>query len=137
MATPTVIPVWANEHEKQLATHEERIDDLEEDHEELKSEVVASRPKKTSWIKIILFVISMLGTVTGGIVVVTQRIAERPTFENVEKVIETHSINGHPDQLDEIKLIQKELYEQRRILDRIENRFDLLEDLLDQIKKRQ
>jgi hypothetical protein len=97
-------------------------------------------PKVPSIIKIVGITLAVVSMGAGALWGLSNRLRDRPTIEQVEKVINTHDGNGHKATVESIGQIRLEQTQQRTLIGNIDSKVkdqvDKLDEILDRVPKR-
>lgn len=106
--------------EEELVEHRTRLENGVKVFSDIHEKLVELTPKPLSIRQILFPTIGVVAMVLSGWWGLGQMFADRPTEDRVESIVKAHAeSNGHPGLAADLKELQREQVEQRRILDKM------------------
>lgn len=94
-------------------------------------------PKAPDWLKLLMAGVTLLGIALGAYYGVVEKLHDRPTAEQLEKVVDKHVEHGHPAAEKQLQDIREEQVEQRTVIQNIDKRQGEVHQKLDRLLEQQ
>lgn len=94
-----------------------------------------AQPKQLHWLSIVTFIVSTVVLVLGSWWGLSEKFAQRPTFENLEKILQVHQDHGHPTVNQQMQLLREAQIEMRAAIESVQGDVRAIKEALRDKKK--